>query len=167
MKITLEHLNHGAALAQIAEYPKFTSINRLNVDGAPSRSAFRINGAIGVYLRYATKPKKAYTAREYVFSFSRENLREIRILRQRRPKFFLGLVCVKHREVCCLPYDDLKDLAARRRKAAGPETHLVVIAGIWGKGTHFRVYVNEPGTKGETLGMRTIPRSAWPSRLFE
>ena len=41
MKITNEHLHHGAVLNQIAEHRQFTAINALKVKGKVSRSAFK------------------------------------------------------------------------------------------------------------------------------
>ena len=57
MKINDDHMYHGAALTQIAEHPQFTAINAFKHANRPSRSAFRINDDIGVYLKYASKPK--------------------------------------------------------------------------------------------------------------
>lgn len=60
MKITDEHLYHGAALTQIAEHPSFTAINGIRIGGKLHRSAFRINDSIGVYFKYASKPTPAH-----------------------------------------------------------------------------------------------------------
>ena len=57
MKINDDHMYHGAALIQIAEDPRFTAINVFQGGEGVSRSAFRINADIGVFLKYATKPK--------------------------------------------------------------------------------------------------------------
>jgi hypothetical protein len=65
MKINDDHLFHGAALTQIAEHPQFTAINAVRFKGVLSRSAFRINDSLGVYLKYAQKPKQP--AGDYIF----------------------------------------------------------------------------------------------------
>ena len=53
-----EHLYHGAALMLIAEDDEFTAINRLDLLGKRSSSAFRINDNIGVYLKYNSVERK-------------------------------------------------------------------------------------------------------------
>jgi hypothetical protein len=54
MKITDEHMIHGAALTQIAEHKQFTSINAFIHKGKTSRSAFKINDGIAVFLKFAS-----------------------------------------------------------------------------------------------------------------
>ena len=56
MKISDGHLYHGSALLQIAEDPRFTAINSIEVAGKKSRSAYRINDSTGIFLKYASKP---------------------------------------------------------------------------------------------------------------
>ena len=56
MKIADDHMYHGAALLQIAEHPRFTAINSIEVSDQKSRSAYRINDNIGIFLKYASKP---------------------------------------------------------------------------------------------------------------
>ena len=65
MKINKEHLYHGAALNQIAEHEQFTAINTLEINEIRSRSAFKINQKISIYLKYCTKQNNN---KEYVFT---------------------------------------------------------------------------------------------------
>ena len=57
MRIHDDHMYHGAALTQIAEHPAFTAINAFEDKGTKSRCAFRINTAIGAYIKYSSAPK--------------------------------------------------------------------------------------------------------------
>ncbi len=57
MEIREEHLYHGAALNQIAQHKQFTAINALKLKTRTSRSSFRVNDDIAVYLKYCNKPK--------------------------------------------------------------------------------------------------------------
>jgi hypothetical protein len=75
MHINDDHLYHGAALTQIAEYPTFKAINAFNSDGEKSRSAFIVNHDTGIYLKYATSPNKRW--KEYVFTFTEAHLEEL------------------------------------------------------------------------------------------
>jgi hypothetical protein len=70
MKIRDDHMYHGAALIQIAEHPQFTAINSMKVKAVKYENAYKINDDISVYLKYSTKPNKAF--REYVFNFHKE-----------------------------------------------------------------------------------------------
>ena len=165
MKINDDHMYHGAALTQIAEHPQFTAINAFKTAGAISRSAFRINADIGVYLKYATKPKAPYG--EYVFTFSADHLAELKSLRKNSNSAFLALVCVKAREICCLHYDQLMQLIDARTKAKGsPEDQYTILATI-PEGKSFRVYVNAPGKRKTMLGKPIIvPRRSFPNIMF-
>ena len=63
MKIGNEHLYHGAVLNQIAEHPQFTAINALRVGGETSRSAFKINNDIAVYIHKIRDPTDSAISR--------------------------------------------------------------------------------------------------------
>ena len=54
MKISDDHLYHGSALLQIAEDPRFTAINSIEVSGKKSRSAYRINDSTGIFRGLST-----------------------------------------------------------------------------------------------------------------
>ena len=165
MKITDEHLYHGAVLNQIAEHPQFTAINALKVKGKISRSAFKVNDDIAVYLKIASKPKGKY--REYLFTFNNRHIKELRDINSAGNDLHLALVCVKDREICCLPYDDLSRMIDKRETSRGvaePQYQLLVTLA---PREAFRVYMNAPGTKGQLLGVELkIARNRCPDALF-
>ena len=164
MKINNDHLFHGAALAQIAEHPRFTAINAFADDTTVSRSAFKINAEIGLYLKYATKPKKPYS--EYTFTFSTENRDELVAIGKRSARVFLALVCVDAREICCIPLSEFDALIATRKKAKQSDEEQYSLIVTVPKGKSIRVYVNTPGKKGRKLGESTVPRKNFPGILF-
>ena len=81
MKINDDHMYHGAALTQIAEHPQFTAINSFHRGSQKSRSAFRVNDDVGIYLKYSRNATPAFG--EYPFTFSEPNLEEIEALSQK------------------------------------------------------------------------------------
>lgn len=165
MKIDDDHQFHGAALMQIAEDPHFTAINAVTIDGETARSAFRVNADIGVYLKYATKPVSRY--REYRFTFTAEQLEFLRKLEAVTGRVFLALVCIKGREICCLPYETFLDFVSRRRREKDADEDQYVIPVTLPSGKGFRAYINSPGSKGKILGKAVvISRSDFPRRLF-
>ena len=166
MKVDDDHLYHGAALIQIAEHPQFTTINSFKLTTGVSRSAYKINDEIGVYLKYASKPTPAF--KEYVFTFRREHLNELKEIALKVEKVFMALVCVAAREICCLPYKPLTDLVAKRRAAKGAaESQYNVLVTLPARKS-FRVYINKPGAKKTMLGKpRIINRNDFPDKLFE
>ena len=97
MKINDDHMFHGAALTQIAEHPEFTAINAFKMGKRVSRSAFRINDDIGVYVKYASKPKAPFD--EYVFTFNSEHLEELDAIAKVVSDAYLALVCVEGRHI--------------------------------------------------------------------
>ena len=165
MKIDNDHLYHGAALLQIAEHPQFTAINVFSSRSGISRSAFRINDSIGVYLKYATRPHHSYN--EYVFNFLPHHLTELRLISRKVATTFVALVCVEGRAICALPYSTLVSLIDARRTAfGGPEEQYTVLVELPER-SNFRVYMNEPGTKGRYLGKPLkIARNRFPNALF-
>ncbi len=166
MKIEKEHLYHGAALIQIAEDERFTAINSLGVGGSVSKSAYRINDDIGVYLKYARNPTPRH--KEYVFNFSTANRAEMAALATSVHSFFVALVCVKDREVCCLEYSVIDLLFRRRRRAKGSDEEQITVLVTMPKKSKCRVYVNAPGKKNTLLGeAKLVTRSDFPSMLFE
>jgi hypothetical protein len=165
MKIDDDHLYHGAALIQIAEHPRFTAINSFRGKLAGYANAYRVNDDIAVYLKYASKPNKAH--REYVFTFSKANLAELDAIAKVSPKTFLALVCVKVREVCCLPYGKLLELIALRKKAAGQAENQYVLLVTARKNEGLHVYVNAPHQKKTKLGKDVVvSRNSFPGDLF-
>jgi hypothetical protein len=166
MNIHDDHLYHGAALIQIAENEQFTAINSLKLNGNVVQVAYRINSDIAVYLKYATKPTKAFE--EYQFTFTKDHLDELAAISKANPKkTFISLVCVKDRAICCITYAQLQALIAAREKAkAAPEAQYVILVTL-PEGKSFRVYVNAPGVKKTALGkMLKVPRNAFPKLIF-
>lgn len=165
MKIDKDHQYHGAALVQIAEDPHFTAINALKNNGTNVRNAFRINDNIDVYLKYATRPVSRY--KEYRFTFGQEHLDQLKKIAGATGKLFLALVCIRGREICCLPYENFHELIERRRKAKGSDEDQYVILITLPLGKSFRAYVNIPEKKGKILGKSfVISRKDFPGRLF-
>jgi hypothetical protein len=165
MNIHDDHLYHGAALIQIAEHNQFTAINSLKINGEFVRVAYRINDDIAVYLKYASKPTKAF--KEYPFTFTRNHLVELAAISAVNPRTFVALVCVKDRAICCISYTQLLALVSLREQAKGsPEDQYVVLVTL-PAGKSFRVYVNVPGKKKTALGkMLKVPRNAFPNLIF-
>jgi len=144
MRIRDDHLNHGAALIQIAEHPQFTAINSLKVKNVKFENAYKINDNIAIYLKYSTAPNKNYG--EYIFTFTKAHLDELDVINKAHQKSFLALVCVKAREVCCLSYNQLDELIKRRRADFGhaENQYTLLVTAQPGKSLH--VYISAPGT---------------------
>ena len=165
MKIHDDHMFHGAALTQIAEHPQFTAINAFKRAGAVSRSAFRVNDDIGVYLKYASKPKAPYG--EYVFTFGEEHRHELEALHDTCTRVFLALVCVHERQICCLPYSKFLELLTVRQKAKGSSEAQYTVLVTAPAGKSFRVYMNAPGRRNTKLGdPLIISRRDFPKIVF-
>ena len=166
MRITEEHLYHGAALNQIADHEQFTAINALKYKGDESRSAFRINDDIAVYLKYCTKPSGGFD--EYKFSFHSSRLQELKNIAKTENKLHVILVCVDDRHICCIPYDTLIRMIEERRKARGRKEEQYQILVTLKRRENFRVYMNKPSRRKVILGEpRKIPRNAFPNSLFK
>jgi hypothetical protein len=165
MKVHDDHLYHGAALIQIAEHPQFTAINSLKLKAKPLRSAYVINNEIAIYLKYASESVDPFS--EYVFTFTKQHLKELSQIKKRVDKFFLALVCVEDREICCLSYEDLVELIKNRKSAKGASENQYTILVTVPQGQSLRVYVNAPGVKKTMLGKPLIiRRKDFPNRLF-
>ncbi len=165
MRIQLEHFYHGAALTQIVEDPRVTSIRSLTYGRNISKSAYRINGNIAVYVKYSGKPNKSH--REYVFQFSRSQRTEMEAISKHIQKFFVALVCVKGCEICCVEYSEILKMFNARRKSKGAVEAQIAILVTLPKGNQFRVYVNAPQTKNMLLGEELlVPRNAFPELIF-
>ena len=65
-------------------------------------------------------------------------------------------MCVKDREIACLPFARLQELVERRRKKKGTpeEQYVVLVTAPEGKG--LRAYVNWPDRKKTILGKELI-----------
>ena len=166
MKILEEHFNHGAALNQIAEHKSFTAINALKVKGKTYRSAFKINDRIAVYLKYCTNPKGRY--REYQFTFSKSQLRELTDIGAVGDNLHLALVCVKDREICCIPYKDFTNMIEARQEDAGCKEDQYQLLVTLKKSQAFRIYMNQYGRKNAMLGKeQKVTRKSFPNELFK
>ena len=166
MKIRDEHFNHGAALNQIAEHKHFTAINALKVKGKTSRSAFKINDGIAVYFKYCTNPKGRY--REYQFTFNKYNLNELADIDAVGDNLHLALVCVKDREICCIPHTDLTGMIERRQEHAGCKEDQYQLLVTLDEGQAFRIYMNKYGRRKVMLGKeQKVPRKRFPNVLLK
>jgi hypothetical protein len=165
MRINDDHLYHGAALTQIAEFPTFKAINAFSANGEKSRSAFIVNHDTGIYLKYATSPTKRW--KEYVFTFTETHLAELEALKSHHARVFIVLVCRKAKEICVLTLDEFEKHRALREKAKGAkEPHYQILVTV-PKGKSFRVYMNAPGQKKTMLKDQKVPRSDFPKLIFE
>ena len=147
MRINEDHLYHGAALTQIAEYPTFKAINAFEPKkGEKSRSAFSVNHDTGVYLEYATSPTPAF--KEYVFTFNEANLDELAALKKHYDmRVFIVLVCRTAKEICVLTLAEFEAHRSRRERAKGDEEPHYQLLVTVPDGKSFRVYMNAPGEK--------------------
>ena len=166
MQIREEHLYHGAALNQIADHEQFTAINTLKFKGDESRSAFRVNDDIAVYLKYCTKPSSTFG--EYKFTFNSSHLQELRNIAKTENKLHVVLVCVDDRHICCIRYNLFLSMIKERREAKGRKEEQYQILVTLKKGEAFRVYMNKPSRRKKILGeSRKVRRNAFPNSLFE
>jgi len=165
MNIKDDHLYHGAVLNQIAEHKQFTAINALKVKGKASHSAFKVNDDIAVYLKYATKPTGRF--KEYVFTFTRKHLADLKAINAAGDDLHLALVCVRDREVCCFPYAELAQLVSQRKESAGRSKSQYTLLVTLKPGEAFRVYMNAPEKKKTYLSdPLKVRRNACPNALF-
>ncbi|MDX9964912.1 hypothetical protein [Desulfobacter postgatei] len=100
MKIHDDHLYHGAALIQVAEDKEFTAINSLKIGNKIHRTAYKINDKIALYLKYASNKTEPHN--EYIFTFQKQHLKDLRSIFKIYPNTYISLVCVHDREICCL-----------------------------------------------------------------
>lgn len=164
MKINEDHLYHGAALTQIAEFPTFKAINAFELGGDKSRSAFIVNHDTGVYLKYATKPTKAF--KEFVFTFTQANLKELGQLKAQHPRVFIVLVCYGAKEICTLTLERFEEHRAARETANhGPEPNYQLLVTVPANRS-FRVYMNAPGKKKTSLSQQIVSRNEFPKAIF-
>ncbi len=163
MKIDDDHMYHGAALIQIAEHPAFTAINSAKFRGATLENTFQVNLNATIHLKYAVQPKKPYS--EYVFNFQKHHIAMLQGLAH-HPTVFIGLACVKGREICCIPFEKLKELIAIRESEKGSAEDQYTLLVTLPKGKQFRVYMNAPGKRNAALGRFTVPRNNFPECIF-
>lgn len=164
MKINEDHMYHGAALTQIVEHPTFKAVNAFWQNGKKSYSAFRVNDGIGVFVKYARAPHGSTD--EYVFTFSRSHLEELKLLREQCVRVFVVLVCIRAREICVISYGQLTQLVKLRKKILGGDEDQYQILVTAPPNQQFRVYVNRPGRRGIMMGKQVVRRNAFPEMLF-
>ncbi len=99
MKIDKDHLYYGAAVLQVAEDDRYTSINQFRKKGKTVRCACVVNNDMGLYLSY--RARKSRTAKwdvgkadEYPIQLDSGELSKIDDLSRQYPNTFLGLICV-------------------------------------------------------------------------
>ncbi len=167
MKINEDHLYHGAALTQIAEFPTFKAINPFALgDGTNSRSAFVINTDTAIYIKYATKTTRAFG--EHLFGFSKSNFAELDELKAHfKSRVFVVLVCLRAHEICVLTLAELLEHIERRKKAKGGDEEQYNVCLHLAAKKAFRAYMNAPGKKKKTLAPQTVARNRFPSAIFE
>ena len=172
MKIDKDHLYYGAAVIQIAEHPSFTAINDFKKNNAAVRCAYWVNQNIGIYLKYRTTADRIANlggkdVNEYVFSFSAENLNHIRGMDRQGSSMFIGLICVQHKQICCLSADELDTLIARRKKAKGSAERQYTVVVALPNRSKFRTYVTIPYRRNSVLGdPMLVAQKDFPDRLF-
>ena len=160
------HFFHGAALAMIAEHEQFTAVNSVVEGGHRVHAAYRVNDDAGLYVKHATRPRP--DSCEYAFSFSQENLEEIRRLSLAASWVVIALVCVGSRTVCALTRQEFEELVDARRAAKGEEESQYKILVDAEKGKQLRAYVDAPGHRRLCLEPRhTVPRTRFPGILFD
>ncbi|MBZ5668811.1 MAG: hypothetical protein LAO04_03670 [Acidobacteriia bacterium] len=167
MRINDDHMYHGAALTQIAEYPGFKAINTFELkESEKSSSAFTINQNTGVYLKYSSKPTKGF--KEYVFTFTQAHFDELKSLRDHYAvRVFIVLVCIKAKEICVLTLDELEAHRQGREDAfGGPEPQYQLLVTV-PPNKSFRVYMNTPGKKGRSLKQQIVSRNSFPRAIFQ
>ena len=114
MRLEDEQHYLGAALMQIAENDRFSSINPLVMNGQKLKNAFLINETAFLFLKYRHKGE----AKSYRFHFSADHLTSIEMIGGKdTSRVFVGLVCLEDRQVCCL---DLEQLTAMMHTRNGP-----------------------------------------------
>jgi hypothetical protein len=172
MTIDDDHLYYGAAIIQIAEDPSFTAINTYKEHSRPVECSYQVNGDIGVYLKYRTKPVRKYkedgkAAAEYQFHFNGDAQAVLERMHKKYGNVYIGLVCVDLREICCISYDEFTDMRDRRKDDAGAEDQLTIYVSLR-DGSAFRAYVVPSGTKGRILGSaNVVSRNKFPRRIFD
>ena len=163
MPIDEDQMYHGAALVQIAEYKAFKAINPF--ENTSARGAFRINTDVGIYLKHASRPTQSH--REYVFTFNKKNLAELEALKVQCPKLFVGMVCVRARQICCISIEEFEKHIRQQQESLGrPEAQYQILVTM-PLNKSFRVYANAARKKGISLKQQIVSRNHFPSVLFK
>lgn len=141
MSIMDFELFHGLVLTKIVRSGNPVTLRMIETNTSEAWSAYRINDASFLYIKYRTGPRKTKRPRglAWAFIFGKDELRQIKNLKQQNP-VYLALVCINKEphSVCFLEPEDVEkcmDVDARtsqsitvlyqRRKALrvyGPST---------------------------------------------
>jgi aminopeptidase-like protein len=102
MKIRTKDFYYGVVLNQLAEYPEFTSINKLG----KKEGLYQINDNKMILIKYSTAEER------WQFTFSSSDFDELKNL-----EFFIVLVCSGD-TICVLDYDELKNVINPKSKSS-------------------------------------------------
>lgn len=163
MKIQAEQSFLGAALMQIAEDDRLSSINPLVVDGKKVANGFLINDDTALFLRYRSKGEE----RNYRFHYTDEQLRDIvRAPIKDLSRVMLGMVCREDREVCCLDLSQLTDMMHFRNGPPIVDDDTPYTITVKAEDNQsFRVSGKERGAKFIPDELK-IPRNRFPRCIF-
>ena len=173
VKIFDRQVYHGSALIQIAEHDKFTSINRIDLQGVGFRSVFSVNEEIGIFLKYATTPSNTEPL-EYSFRFSKGNMDGIKVLKKDLGDAYALLIVSDDardiNEICCVPYRmlaELKGYRDRRNEALGKNKEFGVDLYVQIRnGQLFEVNVKSPGKPGYAWREKVTEELPFPDIIF-
>lgn len=176
MKIDKDHLYYGAALLQVAEDSRYTSINCFREGGNVVRCAYVVNDETGLFLKYKTAAasgfkypatnNKKLDGNEYHFQFTAANLAALERLAVRKNKTVIGLVCVDDKQIYALKYDELKALQNHRTRMGDVPGGVLTVYVALLKGSGFQVFVPEKGRRGSMCGRINVKRQDFPGRVF-
>lgn len=147
----IEKENHGKAIVKIIDATKGVYIGKLNNDKL-ARFLYEIkyenNKRALLYLRFRTS-RNGIAA----FSFSKENIKDFKMLHKPQRPLFIGLIC--HEGVCLISLDEFFDLVY----SADGNTERISISVKRHKGHQYRVECLVGDAK-------IIPASNFPDRIF-
>ncbi len=165
MKIDDNHMCHGTALLQVAEHDTFTAINALKLGSTAHRNAFQINNEIALYFKHGSDKSGKFD--EYNFTFSQENICDLKKIRRSNSKTFIALICVEDREICCLSCEEVMEIISDRKAAKGEKEKQYTIFVTAEKRCSLRAFATEPGTKNILSSQVFVKRNDFPARIFE
>ena len=151
MKIQEKHIYHGIALAQLAEFPQFKSVNKFGshygeyaVEMADRRSPVRI-----LFIKYRGTGRTRWD-----FVFSRAEIGRFHRASQEYSHVFIALVCSTE-TVCLLDAGDFF-------KVIEDEPRIPQVVRVENPSSGRSLRVSGPGA----VLRRTIPHSAFPRAIF-
>ncbi len=120
---------------------------------------------INIYLKYASKPLGRY--KEYRFTFNKDNLDELRTLKELKMRLFICLICVFSGQICCVPYSTLIKLINQRINKKGKDEDNYTIIATLPFRRSFQIYMNSPKRKNIMIGEMIIPQDNYLKILFQ